>query len=484
MSKKRKQKATNKLKAGLVLCFIATFVACFWGIFGRTAITPAKKTLSTLVASASNILSETPTDTPVPSDMPTATPKPTKKPVDVSKKRIHHATVRGIWISCFDYKSAGLQNKSEEKFRKNAQKMFDRVKAQGFNTVFFHVRSYDDAIWPSKTFKMSKKLVTKGKIKYDPLAILVEEAHRRGLSIHAWMNPYRVSATKILEPARQSTIDRIVKAIKEVAKKYNVDGIHFDDYFYPSNSRYYRRVRTSTKKANTNRMVKACYAAVKKADKTMKFGISPTGNLSYCNTIGADPQTWLRTKGYVDYIVPQIYWSNQYYIRRRRTSYFSLRVNEWMRLNKNKTPIYYGLALYKAGDRNAIDRGWSRSSSNLASQIRELKQKDQKSYVMFSYQNLLKAKCKKEYDNVRYEITKLTLNPIKGKLKIMQTKKLSYTVWPTSVKAKPKFTSSNKAVVAVSQGGTIVAKTNGAAIITATLNGKKASIKVLVTNKE
>ena len=124
------------------------------------------------------------------------------------------AATRGVWISCFDYDTAGLKDKTEVEFRKNVKTMFAKVKAEGCNTVFFHVRAFDDAIWPSTNFSVSKYMSSSGILSYDPMKILVTEAHAKGLKFHAWMNPYRVNYSKILDPSKQASIDRVLLAVK------------------------------------------------------------------------------------------------------------------------------------------------------------------------------------------------------------------------------------------------------------------------------
>ena len=107
-------------------------------------------------------------------------------------------STRGVWISAFEYEDLGLVGTmSESQFRANAASVFAKVKANGCNTVYFHVRSFDDAIYPSKVVGWSERFTKgKGAPSYDPLKILIDTAHRYGLKFHAWMNPYRVTFKK------------------------------------------------------------------------------------------------------------------------------------------------------------------------------------------------------------------------------------------------------------------------------------------------
>ena len=245
-------------------------------------------------------------------------------------------------------------------------------KTANLNSVCFQVRPMCDAFYKSSYEPWSSYLSgNRGKDPgWDPLAFAVQEAHKRGLRIDAWVNPYRYSKTpeqpwageswsnakdaearkhlltyggvSILDPAQQWTIDRIVNVCVEIITKYDVDGLVFDDYFYPqdiptssSAGDYSEWKKSGTslefgdwRRDNVNRMVKAVYAAVQQHRPDCSFGISPAGvscsdaavakkhgvepiprgsDWQY-NGIFSDPVQWLEDKS-IDYISPQIYWS-------------------------------------------------------------------------------------------------------------------------------------------------------------------------------
>ena len=165
--------------------------------------TPAGTPVSTIYPETGTI--ETAAPTMVPTAAPTATVTPAMEVTPVPTPVITPAPateeIRGVWIAFYEYKKAGLKNKSEAVFRKNADKLFKKIKDNGCNAVFFHVRAFDDAIWPSENFKFSSYMGKKTP-NYDPLAILVESAHKYGLKFHAWMNPYRITQKKIYDPAK------------------------------------------------------------------------------------------------------------------------------------------------------------------------------------------------------------------------------------------------------------------------------------------
>ncbi len=135
--------------------------------------------------------------------------------VMVRNGTVYAKEVRAVWVSFYEYEGAGLKNKGEGEFRQNADQMFRNIRDNGCNTVYFHVRAFDDAIWPSDNFDFSSYMGDDTP-SYDPLAILIEAAHKYKLSFHAWMNPYRITQKKIYDPSEESTTSRILLAVREV----------------------------------------------------------------------------------------------------------------------------------------------------------------------------------------------------------------------------------------------------------------------------
>ena len=161
--------------------------------------------------------------------------------------------MRGVWIAFVDYKNMGLYNKSEAVFRANASKMFKNLKKDKINTVFFHVVPCNDSIYPGKYLKWSKYMFKKAPA-YDPLKILIELAHENDISFHAWLNPYRKTMKKSFNPGKDASVKRILNIVNEIIDNYDVDGIHMDDYFYPSNGQF-KKVSVSKRKKNVNKMI-------------------------------------------------------------------------------------------------------------------------------------------------------------------------------------------------------------------------------------
>lgn len=375
--------------------------------------------------------------------------------------------LRGIWISYIDYEDAGLYNQSESSFKANSDAMFKKMKLYGFNTVYFQVRPYDDAVYPSDIFKWCTYLAP-SEPSYDPLEILVEKAHKYGLSFHAWINPYRITQEEILNPAKSSTTERIVNGVKEIIENYDVDGIHFDDYFYPSKHKgmEYYSVSVDERKENVNKMIKSVYSAIKKYNPNITFGISPAGNTEYAESIGCDLETWVNEYGYTDYIIPQLYWSDNYRTDDGYTEFYSDTLDEWTTIINGKKPTYIGLALYKAGLKSNVDKGWRKSKTNIIRQIRLGRSYGCDGYVMFSYRYIFTKDGKKEFANYIKSLSELKL----ARSSITLKKGRTYNI-KSKIKVKSKFKTTFKyksdkpRVASVSQSGKIKAKKRGTARI-------------------
>lgn len=384
------------------------------------------------------------------------------------KQKVQAGTwgTRGVWVSCFEFEKLGLKDKTESEFRANASRIFATIKGSGCNTVYFHVRAFDDAIYPSQVTRWSKYVTsTRRAPSYDPLKILIELAHKRGLKFHAWLNPYRVTQKKVLDPAKAATTDRIVRQVSEIVNHYAVDGIHFDDYFYPTNEKKYNKVSKAARKKNVNAMVKKIYNTVKAKKSSLKFGISPAGDIKYCEKIGADVRTWLSGTGYVDYIVPQIYWSDQYIMKGKKTALFRDRLAEWRAINTQDIPMYVGLALYKTGYSLKEDPGWRKSSGNISRQLKMIRAGNTEGYVLFSYSDLIRSGAAKELKNYYKTIGKLKLNKKKKTMRAGKKYRLRASFRPSRLTGKIKWRSSNKKVATVSKSGVVKAKKKGKARI-------------------
>jgi uncharacterized lipoprotein YddW (UPF0748 family) len=250
--------------------------------------------------------------------------------------------------------------------KREAIELLDFLQAHNFNAVIFQVRPQADALYDSKLEPWSYYLTgEQGKAPepyYDPLAFWIEAAHERGLELHVWLNPYRahhvaggpISDKSIVktkpelvvplkqgywwfDPAKKGTQDHGLAVVMDIVKRYDIDGVHFDDYFYPypsyngnedfpDNDSYaeYEKAggklsRDDWRRESVNKFIERLYKAIKAEKKHVKFGLSPfgiwrpghpesVGGFDQYSVLYADAKLWLN-KGWVDYFSPQLYWS-------------------------------------------------------------------------------------------------------------------------------------------------------------------------------
>ncbi len=270
---------------------------------------------------------------------------------------------RAVWIATvtnLDWPSNN--NLSTEEQKNQLLKILDSLKALRINSVIFQVRTESDAFYNSPyepwSYWLTGNQGTPPNPYYDPLEFAIDEAHKRGLEIHAWFNPYRADRAlgdypvssnhitvthpewilnmnnkfKILNPGLPIVRDYIATVISDVVRRYDVDGVHFDDYFYPyppdqityqdtSTFREYSRGFTDIKdwrRDNVNVFIAQVKDSIKSIKPKVKFGISPFGiwkngvptgitGLSAYDDIYCDALAWLRNQS-IDYLTPQLYW--------------------------------------------------------------------------------------------------------------------------------------------------------------------------------
>jgi uncharacterized lipoprotein YddW (UPF0748 family) len=276
---------------------------------------------------------------------------------------------RAVWVATvnnIDWPSQKGLSSADQKAE--LIKILDRVAELNLNTVIFQVRPACDAMYASRIEPWSEYLTgTMGQVPqpfYDPLVFAIDEAHKRGLELHAWFNPYRarhvtersqnsaghVSKTHPqlvrpygkqlwLDPGDKEVQDYSLSVVMDVVNRYDIDGVHFDDYFYPykENDRSGKEIefpdeaswqrfgnggklsRDDWRRENINSFVERVYKSVKSAKPRVQFGISPFGIWrpenppqirgfdAYAN-LYADSRKWL-VNGWVDYLAPQLYWS-------------------------------------------------------------------------------------------------------------------------------------------------------------------------------
>ncbi len=302
---------------------------------------------------------------------------------------------RGVWVSTvynLDYPAQPTENSAV--LKAEADEILENVEKTGFNAIFLQVRPCCDAFYPSELFPYSKYLTgTEGKdIGFDPLAYFVEKAHGMGIEVHAWINPYRVTKDSTLDNLSQGHVAKqhpeyvrayeggfyldpglpavqqlVLDGVKEILDRYDVDGIHFDDYFYPGTGfpdeetfQAYGMGYASKDEWRRDNVTKLiCETGKLTRSYGKSFGVSPAGiwaNRS-SNSLGsetrgresyytqyADSRKWVK-EHYVDYICPQIYWEIGY----DAADYQTL-VSWWSDVVEGTdVKLYIGLAAYKTG---------------------------------------------------------------------------------------------------------------------------------------
>lgn len=407
-------------------------------------------TMTISLAGNTEILKSYKTDKPIPyggklSDGPIRIPKHCK--ADKLK-------MRGVWVATIG--SIDFQKHSKKKsFQKEYLEVVNNLAKNNFNTIIFQVRPSNDAFYRSKLNPWSRYLSGKegeGISGFDPLKFMIEEAHKRGLEFHAWLNPYRVAGKTplrkkdyletldannfarkhpelvleipldngdyqlILNPGEPEVIKFILDSVKEIVANYNVDAIHFDDYFYP-----YKDIGDIDKKSyaeynpkklslgdwrreNVNTVIKGIHTFVKSLDHKVQFGISPfgiwankaknpqgsltKGTQSYYEQF-ADSRRWVK-EGWIDYIAPQLYWEFKHEV-----APYAAILDWWVDVTKkSKVNLYIGQSAAKLGSNSA----W-KNSNELFDQLRyNSKHKTVKGTILFSYTSVFhpKNKCMKQ----------------------------------------------------------------------------------------
>ena len=316
---------------------------------------------------------------------------------------------KAVWVATvlnLDYPTKGTADSNA--LKKEALEIIENAAEYGFNAIVLQVRPSADALYNSDIYPWSKYLTGKQGLaptnNFDPLTFWIEEAHKRGIAVHAWLNPYRITRKSGSEPAHDyaqlsynhpaiknpswvvehtdgnlyfnpgvpAVIDHLIDSVVEIVENYDVDGIHFDDYFYPSTTFNDSQTYASYGKGfssiadwrrdNVNQLVLGVHDAIKAVDKTVQFGISPFGiwankknHTSGSATNGlesyfsqyADSKKWV-TEGWVDYIAPQIYWHIGYSI-----ADYEVLTHWWHNLVKDTSvKLYIGHAAYRTGNQD------------------------------------------------------------------------------------------------------------------------------------
>lgn len=353
----------------------------------------------------------------------------------------------GIWISCYDHINASGKTRVEYKTETN--EMFKNISEYGFNTAFVHLRAFSDAFYKSEIYPFSSFIagVEGGNIPFDPFEVILESAAEYGISVHGWINPFRIStkndtslisnknpAKSIIESGNKngeicilqngiyynpSLIENhkmIIDGVREIISKYDIDGIHIDDYFYPSTDEAIDKTQydkylseggklslSDWRKTNVNAFVSALYSAVKSENNSLIVSISPSAKFDENeNKLYADVTLWLSQKGYADIIIPQIYFGFEH-----ETLGFEKLLNQWGELERNNSvSLLCGLAAYKCSTTDEFagsgKNEWQENTDILSKQLTKVrKNNDYSGIVVFSYNDLIRENCKTELNLFR-----------------------------------------------------------------------------------
>ena len=343
---------------------------------------------------------------------------------NIESEELPKEEIKGVFLSYIEINKY-IKNDNYEISKNNIKKIISNIKSMNLNTIILQVRSSSDSIYNSKIYPKSLYLVNNEYDNYyDVLAYFIEEAQKNDIKIIAWINPYRVRTTENINnitdrnpaykylntdtiyinngvfynPSKKEVTDLIIKGVEEVLE-YDIDGLLFDDYFYPNvnideiDYQEYIKYNDYVSPENyrlevINNMIKKVYKKCK--EKNILFGISPDGNIeNNYTTHYADVKTWMSKEEYIDFIMPQIYYG---FYNSSRDYINTLKEWENNLLNEN-IDLYVALAFYKVGqyDKYARDgkNEWLENDDIIMREILLSRNtKKYKGFSLFRYDNI------------------------------------------------------------------------------------------------
>lgn len=304
-----------------------------------------------------------------------------------TQEQFDRKRIVAAWIYYNEIEDFVKNVNSESEFTENIENAVEKLTEFAVNTVILHVRAFDDAFYKSSIFPVSKYCADgDGKLKFDVLKCFSDVCKKNNVKLWCWINPYRINKTDDVSvikkgyfqydalnsenkqllihsangvyynPADEQVKKHIVDGIREILENYDVDGIHFDDYFYPRtdkdfDSDYYEKYRSGGgnlslsdfRRENVNSLIYSVCALTRKYGKV--FSISPISNINQnISSYYADVKLWAQSDSYVDYIIPQIYFGFQNPVQP-----FEETLNKWTDLTGDSEKLLVGLAVYKSG---------------------------------------------------------------------------------------------------------------------------------------
>ena len=320
----------------------------------------------------------------------------------------------GVWINYNEINNLITNCETQSELDDKIISMLNEFSKYNINTIFLHSRAFDDSFYNSKIYQTSDYCINdNNELKFDILQSFIDCGSDFNIEIHAWVNPYRIRKDNNTDLINKNTLagewyakntndqrliitndsifynpayievqKYVLCGIKEILDNYNVDGIHIDDYFYPTTNEnvdseiYNDYIENGGKlsladfrRQNVNSLIMSIYSLVKSYSQDLCFSISPSADInSNYNTHYADVKLWTSQKGYADYIIPQIYFGFEH-----ETMPFESVVDEWIKLKTDNTKIAIGLSIYKAGEFDAYAKSgsneWVENSDILKRQI-------------------------------------------------------------------------------------------------------------------
>ena len=314
---------------------------------------------------------------------------------------------RYMFISYIDY--SYFKGKEQIDLKNEIDKMVTNLKENDFNGIILQVRAFSDAIYDSKIFSPSLKIVDdeNDKLNLDILDYFIKKSHENNIKLIAWINPYRIRNTKDLtsisennvvykylnttnieindngiyfNPASEEVLNLILEGVEEVVKNYDIDGILYDDYFYPSktidldNYNLYKenggkKTLDEFRRNNINRLISTTYEKIKSIKNNVLFGISPSGNINNNYNDEYLDINYCIENNLIDFIMPQIYYGFN-----NESMPFKNTIDTWSNLVKDTNINFYvALALYKSGTKDTYAKSgnneWIENSDIITKQI-------------------------------------------------------------------------------------------------------------------
>lgn len=314
-------------------------------------------------------------------------PKNISESEPTTQAKFDSRRIVAAWIYYNEIENLVKKSDNETDFTANIENAVERLTKFAVNTVILHVRAFDDAFYRSEIFPVSKYCAdADGGLKFDVLKCFSEVCKRKNIRLWCWINPYRINKSDDVSvirkgyfqydalnsenkqllihssngvyynPADAQVKKHIIDGIREILENYDVDGIHFDDYFYPRtdkdfDSGYYEKYKSGGgnlslsdfRRENVNSLVYSVYTLAKKYGKV--FSISPISNINQnISSYYADVKLWATSDCYVDYIIPQIYFGFENPVQP-----FDETLQKWIDLTSDSEKLLIGLAVYKSG---------------------------------------------------------------------------------------------------------------------------------------